>query len=82
MKLWGGRFQKDTNRQGEGFTASIHFDRRLYRYDILGSLAHCQMLGKRQIIGQDEADAWHDPLETFEAHQPQVVFATHDGALV
>ncbi|MBI4317469.1 MAG: argininosuccinate lyase [Chloroflexi bacterium] len=56
MKLWGGRFQKDTDRQVEEFTASIRFDQRLYRYDILGSIAHCQMLATRGIVDHDDAD--------------------------
>ncbi|MCL5266375.1 MAG: argininosuccinate lyase [Chloroflexi bacterium] len=57
MKLWAGRFQKDTDRAVENFTASIHFDQRLYRYDILGSIAHSRMLVKQGIIEQGEGDA-------------------------
>lgn len=56
-KLWGGRFQKDTDRLAEDFHSSISFDRRLYKYDIRGSIAHARMLGRTGIITQDEADA-------------------------
>ncbi|NJC88310.1 MAG: argininosuccinate lyase [Desulfuromonas sp.] len=55
-KLWGGRFSQPTDKFVEEFTASIQFDQRLYRYDIQGSIAHCQMLAKQGIIGVDEAD--------------------------
>ncbi len=54
-KLWQGRFEQPTNRQVEDYTASIHFDSRLYRYDIEGSIAHCRMLGECKIISHDEA---------------------------
>lgn len=56
MKLWGGRFDKPTDRLVEEFTASISFDRRLFRYDIAGSIAHCRMLAKQGIIAAEEAD--------------------------
>ena len=56
MKLWAGRFQKETNEQVNDFNSSISFDARLYREDIEGSIAHATMLGKQGIIGQDEAD--------------------------
>lgn len=54
MKPWGGRFKKGTDRKVEEFTQSIHFDRRLFRYDIEGSIAHARMLGKQGIISADE----------------------------
>jgi len=54
MKPWGGRFKKGTDRRVEEFTQSIHFDRRLFRYDIEGSIAHARMLGKQGIISADE----------------------------
>ena len=55
MKLWGSRFDKPTDRLVEEFTASISFDKRLYRQDIAGSIAHCRMLGKQGIISDEEA---------------------------
>jgi len=54
-KLWQGRFDQPTNRQVEDYTASIHFDNRLYRYDIEGSIAHCRMLAQCKIISHDDA---------------------------
>jgi argininosuccinate lyase len=46
-KLWGGRFTRDTDASVEEFTSSISFDQRMYRQDILGSMAHARMLGVR-----------------------------------
>ena len=54
MKLWGGRFQKETDHLMDDFHSSISFDQRLYRYDILGSIAHARMLGKTGIINPEE----------------------------
>lgn len=54
-KPWGGRFQKPTAKNVEKFTSSIHYDQRLYRYDIEGSIAHATMLAGQGIIGRDEA---------------------------
>ncbi len=55
-KLWGGRFTQPTDKFVEEFTASIEFDQRLYRYDIQGSKAHAEMLGRQQIIATEEAE--------------------------
>ncbi|HHX51531.1 MAG TPA: argininosuccinate lyase [Clostridia bacterium] len=55
-KLWGGRFQKDTDRLVEDFHSSISFDQRLYRQDIRGSQSHARMLGKTGIISAKEAE--------------------------
>jgi argininosuccinate lyase len=55
-KLWGGRFTQPTDKFVEEFTASIQFDQRLYRYDIQGSKAHAEMLGRQGIITVDEAN--------------------------
>ena len=54
-KPWSGRFQKPTAKSVEKFTSSIHYDQRLYRYDIEGSIAHATMLAKQGIIARDEA---------------------------
>ena len=55
-KLWGGRFTRDTDASVEEFTSSISFDQRLYRQDILGSMAHARMLGRCGIITQAETE--------------------------
>ena len=49
-KLWNGRFSEKTDRMVEDFTSSIDIDKRLYSYDIEGSIAHCRMLAKASII--------------------------------
>jgi len=54
-KLWGSRFAKKTNILADRFTSSISFDNRLVKYDILGSIAHAQMLGKQKIIPLKDA---------------------------
>jgi argininosuccinate lyase len=54
-KPWSGRFQKPTAKIVEKFTSSIHYDQRLYRYDIEGSIAHATMLAGQGIIGKAEA---------------------------
>ncbi|MDI6742488.1 MAG: argininosuccinate lyase [Smithella sp.] len=54
-KPWSGRFQKKTAASVEKFTASIHFDKRLYPFDIEGSIAHAIMLAKQNIITKKEA---------------------------
>lgn len=56
MKLWKGRFSKAANSSAEAFNASIETDQRLYKQDILGSLAHALMLGKQGIIPMEEAE--------------------------
>ena len=56
-KPWGGRFAAGTAKLVEAFTASIDYDRRLYREDIAGSTAHCRMLAAQGIIAADEAAA-------------------------
>ncbi len=54
-KPWDGRFLEKTDKSVEAFTASIAYDRRLYPYDIAGSIAHCRMLAKVGIITDEEA---------------------------
>ena len=56
MKLWGGRFEKATDGMVDDFHSSISFDKRLYRQDILGSIAHATMLGEQGIIPKSDAD--------------------------
>ena len=57
MKLWGGRFSKETDSLANDFQSSIHFDQRLYREDIQGSLAHSEMLTAQGVISQADKDA-------------------------
>ncbi|QNU68266.1 argininosuccinate lyase [Ruminiclostridium herbifermentans] len=55
MKLWGGRFEKGTDKLVDDFNSSIRFDSRMYKHDILGSIAHANMLGKCGIISTEES---------------------------
>lgn len=54
MKLWGGRFTKETDAAVNAFNASLPFDRRLYQQDIRGSIAHVTMLTAQGILTHDE----------------------------
>ena len=56
MKLWAGRFQKETDTLVNDFNSSISFDARMYKEDIAGSVAHAAMLGKQGIIEAHEAE--------------------------
>lgn len=56
MKLWGGRFTKESDRLTEDFNASIVVDSRMYREDIAGSVAHAEMLAKQGIISAEEKE--------------------------
>ncbi|MGE5550890.1 MAG: argininosuccinate lyase [Bacteroidota bacterium] len=56
MKLWGGRFSRDTDERLLAFGDSLPFDRRLWAEDIKGSVAHARMLGDCGIIPKQEAD--------------------------
>ena len=56
MKLWSGRFDKNTDALTDELNASIGFDFRMYKQDIAGSLAHSAMLAKQGIISQKDAD--------------------------
>ena len=57
MKLWGGRFQKETDTLVNDFNSSIQFDGRMYKEDIMGSLAHAAMLARQGIITREDAAA-------------------------
>lgn len=54
MKLWGGRFTKETNQLVHNFNASIGFDQKFYKQDIDGSIAHVTMLAKQGILTEEE----------------------------
>lgn len=63
MKLWGGRFTKEENQLVHNFNESLSFDRKFYRQDIQGSMAHVKMLAKTGIISNDDRDAILNGLE-------------------
>jgi len=62
-KPWGGRFTEATDAFVEAFTASVDFDRRLYRHDIEGSRAHARMLAKVGVLTEEECAAILEGLE-------------------
>ncbi len=70
-KLWGGRFSEPTDAFVERFTASVSFDKRLYKADITGSIAHATMLAKADILSKEElkaiVDGLNDILSSIEA---------------
>jgi len=55
-KPWGGRFQEATEKMLEEFSASVHYDHRLYRQDIAGSKVHARMLARQGIISDKDAE--------------------------
>ena len=61
--LWGGRFTKDTNQMVYEFNASINFDKKLYKQDIQGSMAHVKMLAKQGILTEADRDVILDGLQ-------------------
>ena len=66
-KMWGGRFAEATAASVEAFSASIQYDARLYRHDIMGSRAHARMLARQGLITDGERDAILRGLTEIEA---------------
>lgn len=66
-KLWAGRFTQQTSGTVESFTESISFDKKLWKHDITGSIAHARMLARQRIITKKEADAIVAGLEQIAA---------------
>ena len=60
--MWAGRFTKALDREADDFNSSIHFDSRMFRQDIRGSMAHAAMLGAQQIIPAADAEQIIDTL--------------------
>ncbi|GFP39977.1 argininosuccinate lyase, partial [Candidatus Hakubella thermalkaliphila] len=65
-KLWGSRFTQETEKRALSFTSSLSFDKRLYRYDILGSIAHVRMLASCGIISEGDGEVIVAALEEVE----------------
>ena len=66
-KPWGGRFSEATDPAVEAFSASVHFDRALARYDIRGSIAHARMLGRTKLVPPEDVEAIVEGLRAIEA---------------
>ena len=77
MKLWGGRFDKETDALVNDFNSSIAFDQRMYRQDIEGSIAHAAMLGEQGIIAPEEAASIIDGLRAIlsDAEAGRIAFS-------
>ncbi len=73
-RMWGGRFQEQTDAFVEAFTASISFDKRLAEVDIIGSNAHAKMLYKIGVLTQQE-------LESIEQGLDQIQQEINDGTI-
>ena len=56
MKLWSGRFKGSLDNKADAFNSSLSFDKRLYKHDIMGSIAHCTMLGECKVIEMSESE--------------------------
>ena len=67
LKLWGGRFTKETDKLENNFNASISFDQKFYKQDIQGSIAHAKMLGAAGIISEEESTKIQDGLTSILA---------------
>ena len=63
---WGGRFSEPVDAFVARFTASVDFDQRLYRHDIMGSIAHATMLAKVGVLSNDERDTVIAGLQAIE----------------
>ena len=55
-KMWAGRFSKELDKQADDFNSSLHFDCKMYKQDIKGSVAHAQMLAKQGIITVSDSE--------------------------
>lgn len=62
-QLWGGRFTKETDQLVYNFNASISFDKKMYKQDMEGSMAHVKMLAKQGILTEEDKKAILDGLE-------------------
>ena len=80
MKLWGGRFTKETNKLVENFNESLSFDNRFYKQDIRGSIAHVKMLAKQSILTDEERDRIVNGLLSIEKDIDNGVLKFDDGS--
>ena len=66
-KMWAGRFAKSLDTKADDFNSSIRFDCKMYKQDIIGSIAHAEMLSKQNIITKADCDAIVDGLSSILA---------------
>ncbi len=78
-KPWDGRFSEKTDKLVEAFTSSIAIDKRLYTYDIEGSMAHCKMLADARIIPHEDAGTLIQGLDQIRQEIAQGAFRFDDS---
>ena len=66
-KMWAGRFAKSLDSKADDFNSSIRFDCKMYKQDIIGSIAHAEMLAKQNIISEDDCATIIDGLSSILA---------------
>lgn len=79
-KMWAGRFQKALDREADDFNSSIHFDARMYRQDITGSIAHAKMLMKCGILSEEDTELIVSGLTEILADLESGVLAVDENA--
>lgn len=80
MKLWGGRFVKQTDKTAFLFNESLSFDKRFYKQDIRGSKAHITMLAKTGIVSEDDKNLIVKALEEIEKEIDEEKLSFDDGS--
>lgn len=80
MKLWGGRFVKQTDETAFLFNESLSFDKRFYKQDIRGSKAHITMLAKTGIVSEDDKNLIVKALEEIEKEIDEKKLSFDDGS--
>ena len=78
-KPWEGRFSEKTDKLVEAFTSSIDVDKKLYTYDIEGSIAHCKMLARQSIISGEDASEIISGLTKIKKEIKDGKFEFHDS---
>ena len=78
-KMWGGRFAKETDALVNRFNSSIGFDHKLHAYDVEGSIAHCRVLAKKEIITEEEEVAMIEALGQIKRELERGQFSFTDG---
>lgn len=78
-KMWAGRFSKELDKQADDFNSSLHFDCKMYKQDIKGSVAHAQMLAKQGIITVSDAETIISGLNSVLADIESGVLAFDEG---
>jgi argininosuccinate lyase len=78
-KLWGGRFSEDADETFAAFNRSIHFDKKLFRHDVLASIAHCNGLQSAGLLSEGEADQIRSALSSMIDADVEKLIAQQSG---